>query len=383
MERVPGSDRGSGDAFCIRDADGLPDLPLHLIAAQQMHVHAHGSNPVRGWGAHANVKLSLATVGRAVARLASRRRVTARRGGGLQPERVLPRAVGNRAVTGTTAADPVAHPDGAHRGSGSLAARSRAGCGTRPCRERIRDGTRPSALALRAAQRRRARRRDQRAARPEDSKGIKGWFFKHFQKKAGAGGAEREPHHAAARRGRRRRRRDAHACSSTSLNSPFGMALVGNDLYVANTRRARALSLHAGRHADHRAPATKVADLPAGPINHHWTKNVIASARRLEAVRDGRLEQQRRRERHRRRRRSARRSGRSIREPAATACSHRACAIPSAWRGSRTTGALWIVGERARRARQRPRARLHDVGARRRLLRLAVQLLRPARRRRA
>ncbi|MDD1633904.1 MAG: sorbosone dehydrogenase family protein, partial [Methylococcaceae bacterium] len=60
------------------------------------------------------------------------------------------------------------------------------------------------------------------------------------------------------------------------LNSPFGMALVGNDFYVANTdalvrfpyRQGETKITHAG---------TKVLDLPAGPINHHWTKNLLAS----------------------------------------------------------------------------------------------------------
>jgi glucose/arabinose dehydrogenase len=61
-----------------------------------------------------------------------------------------------------------------------------------------------------------------------------------------------------------------------NLHSPFGMTLVGDDLYVANTdslmrfdyaRDATALT----------QPGTRVADLPAGEINYHWTKNVIAS----------------------------------------------------------------------------------------------------------
>jgi len=61
-----------------------------------------------------------------------------------------------------------------------------------------------------------------------------------------------------------------------NLNSPFGMALVGDDFYVANTdellqfdyqRDATTLS----------GPGTSVASLPAGDINYHWTKNVIAS----------------------------------------------------------------------------------------------------------
>ncbi|HET7795398.1 MAG TPA: sorbosone dehydrogenase family protein [Rhizobacter sp.] len=59
------------------------------------------------------------------------------------------------------------------------------------------------------------------------------------------------------------------------LTSPFGMALVGHELYVAN---ADALVKFPYKEGDTQitTPATKVVDLPAG-INHHWTKNVIAS----------------------------------------------------------------------------------------------------------
>ena len=61
------------------------------------------------------------------------------------------------------------------------------------------------------------------------------------------------------------------------LNSPFGMALVGNDFYVANTDAVMRYRYRvAASFID--GPGTKVADLPAGPINHHWTKNLIASA---------------------------------------------------------------------------------------------------------
>jgi glucose/arabinose dehydrogenase len=60
------------------------------------------------------------------------------------------------------------------------------------------------------------------------------------------------------------------------LNSPFGMALVGNDFYVANTDAVVRFPYRAGE-TRISAPGTKVVDLPAGPINHHWTKNVIAS----------------------------------------------------------------------------------------------------------
>jgi glucose/arabinose dehydrogenase len=65
------------------------------------------------------------------------------------------------------------------------------------------------------------------------------------------------------------------------LRSPFGMTLVGDDLYVANTDALVRFPYRAGETAIASA-GEKVADLPAGPINHHWTKDVIAS-------RDGRL----------------------------------------------------------------------------------------------
>ena len=60
------------------------------------------------------------------------------------------------------------------------------------------------------------------------------------------------------------------------LNSPFGMALVGHDLYVANTDAVMRFPYEDGA-TQITAPGTKVADLPGGPINHHWTKNIIAS----------------------------------------------------------------------------------------------------------
>ncbi len=60
------------------------------------------------------------------------------------------------------------------------------------------------------------------------------------------------------------------------LNSPFGMALVGGDLYVADTDAVVRFPYAEGQTAITAAPA-KVVDLPARPLNHHWTKNLIAS----------------------------------------------------------------------------------------------------------
>jgi glucose/arabinose dehydrogenase len=65
------------------------------------------------------------------------------------------------------------------------------------------------------------------------------------------------------------------------LNSPFGMALIGNDLYVADTDAVLRFPYRNGD-THIAAPPMKVTDLPAGTIDHHWTKNLIAS-------RDGKL----------------------------------------------------------------------------------------------
>jgi glucose/arabinose dehydrogenase len=60
------------------------------------------------------------------------------------------------------------------------------------------------------------------------------------------------------------------------LNSPFGMALVDNDLFVANADAIVRFPYTAGADALDSRAGVKVVDLPAG-INHHWTKNLLAS----------------------------------------------------------------------------------------------------------
>ena len=59
------------------------------------------------------------------------------------------------------------------------------------------------------------------------------------------------------------------------LQSPFGMVLVGNELFIANANALVKVPYTEGQTAAAGAPV-KVTDLPAG-INHHWTKNVIAN----------------------------------------------------------------------------------------------------------
>src|ERR1700738_5118242 len=60
------------------------------------------------------------------------------------------------------------------------------------------------------------------------------------------------------------------------LNSPFGVVLVGNDLYVANTDAIVRYPYQEGQ-SSITAPGTKLTDLPGGPIDHHWTKALLAS----------------------------------------------------------------------------------------------------------
>ena len=61
------------------------------------------------------------------------------------------------------------------------------------------------------------------------------------------------------------------------LNSPFGMALVGDKLYVADTDALLRFDYSDGA-TEIKQPGTKIADLPAGPLNYHWTKSLAASA---------------------------------------------------------------------------------------------------------
>jgi len=60
------------------------------------------------------------------------------------------------------------------------------------------------------------------------------------------------------------------------LNSPFGVALVGHYLYVANTDAIMRYPYEDGQ-TSITAAGTKLTDLPGGPIDHHWTKALLAS----------------------------------------------------------------------------------------------------------
>ncbi len=62
----------------------------------------------------------------------------------------------------------------------------------------------------------------------------------------------------------------------SNLHSPYGVALVGNDFYVANTDNIMRFPYETGQ-TTIVAPGVKLVDLPGGPINHHWTKSMVAS----------------------------------------------------------------------------------------------------------
>ena len=104
--------------------------------------------------------------------------------------------------------------------------------------------------------------------------GLKAWFMGKMKKKAGSAVPS-------ANRITLLRDADGDGIPETrtvfleGLNSPFGMALVGAYFYVAN---ADAIVRFPYKTGDTRidGAAQKVTDLPAG-INHHWTKNLIAS----------------------------------------------------------------------------------------------------------
>ena len=111
--------------------------------------------------------------------------------------------------------------------------------------------------------------------RPEEGKGVKGRAMSMFMKKAGSAVPS-------ANRITLLRDADGDGVPETreiflqDLNSPFGMVLVGNDFYVANTD---AVVRFPYRNGETRitAKGEKLVALPAGARNHHWTKSLTAN----------------------------------------------------------------------------------------------------------
>lgn len=116
--------------------------------------------------------------------------------------------------------------------------------------------------------------------KPEDAQGFRGWIMGLVMRRAGAAPKSAD---------RLTLLRDADGDGVAELRtvflenlaSPFGMALIGDSLFVANTDAVVRYPYTPGAtRIDTRGQ--RLVELPAGPINHHWTKNIIAS-------RDGRL----------------------------------------------------------------------------------------------
>ncbi len=111
--------------------------------------------------------------------------------------------------------------------------------------------------------------------RLKDSSGFSGWLQRQVMKWAGAGGPSAD-------RITLLRDADGSGVAKTrevflqGLHSPFGMALVGNNLYVANTDAVVRFPYKEGQ-TKITEPGVKVVDLPAGPRNHHWTKSLVAN----------------------------------------------------------------------------------------------------------
>ena len=111
--------------------------------------------------------------------------------------------------------------------------------------------------------------------KPDDGKGIKAWATRLVMGRAGAGTPS-------ANRITLLRDADGDGVAETKsvfvegLNSPFGMALVGNDFYVADSDAIMKFPYHEGD-TKITVSGEKLADLPAGRVNHHWTKDLVAS----------------------------------------------------------------------------------------------------------
>jgi glucose/arabinose dehydrogenase len=112
--------------------------------------------------------------------------------------------------------------------------------------------------------------------KPDDSKGVTGFVAGLVTRYAGAVG--QSANRISLLRGLKGGgNADLRSVFLSGLNSPFGMVLVGDRFYVADTDAIMSFPYHDGD-LQITEPGTKLADLPAGPLNHHWTKDLTASA---------------------------------------------------------------------------------------------------------
>jgi glucose/arabinose dehydrogenase len=110
--------------------------------------------------------------------------------------------------------------------------------------------------------------------KPDDSPGLRGFITRRIMARAGAGVSS--PNRLILLRDTRGDGvADARTVFLEGLNSPYGIALVGDQLFVADTDAIRKYAYQVGAtHIDD--PGSVLTELPAGRINHHWTKNLVA-----------------------------------------------------------------------------------------------------------
>jgi glucose/arabinose dehydrogenase len=111
--------------------------------------------------------------------------------------------------------------------------------------------------------------------KPDDAKGIAGKVHKLVMKRAGSGSRPSANRITLLRNIHGGTAPERHVFLQ-GLNSPIGMALVGDNFYVADSDALLRFTYHTGD-TELREQPTQVASLPAGTINHHWTKSLIAS----------------------------------------------------------------------------------------------------------
>jgi len=111
--------------------------------------------------------------------------------------------------------------------------------------------------------------------KPDDNPGLRGVITRWVMNRAGAGPPSanrlvllRDTHGSGTA--------DMHSVFLEGLNSPFGMALIGDQLFVADTDMIRRYRYHPGQTRIDEAGSV-LTELPAGRINRHWTKNLVAS----------------------------------------------------------------------------------------------------------
>jgi glucose/arabinose dehydrogenase len=113
-------------------------------------------------------------------------------------------------------------------------------------------------------------------SKPDDGKGIRGKIQKFVMKRAGSGTRPSANRITLLRDVAGDGQNVERHIFLQGLNSPIGMALVGKDIYVASTDAVVRFPYETGD-TEIRADPQQVAVLPAGTINHHWTKSLIAS----------------------------------------------------------------------------------------------------------